>query len=607
MAEENDAKDPFEEARGLRKKYKYAEAVDAYKKALADLEQSGKSAPPEVYSDMGEAFEGLRRYREAIDCYQKAATQYDKQVCEARCKYANLTARQKSATENNDELKAKQEAHDELEKAEGDYVDTCNDMGSAYQSLGQYDEAIEQFRLAIKRGEKYPYAHHNLATVFQLQGRYHEAMTKFRDAEQRYRKLAGKAKEEKWVGHFLYFGNLLHEVFGDFAGAAEAYEAGLKVDGDHTGILTSQVALYLERRDECVKERNANSLAARSASEKAKNSLTKILSITDDFETLITMGELALTVEEYGKAEDPLTEAFSKNEAFDADVKKSARPATDLGVLCMRREEFKEAIQHFETAVEMEIYDLSMRSNLAEAYLKDKQLEEAEKQFQRVLQTAPDHVESRIGLARVYAAFGETGDPDMYDAAIDQYSKAITLAMRNTGSKRLKKKELAAVLYSRGYARVKFCEASKSKDRGLLYPARVDFSDSLEMDPELFKAKRAVDKIDKVLPRRTPQGLLEKWGPLVILGFSTFVFLLSQLGIVLSFMDKSKPPLLGALDQARYLHVNEYVALTFGSLLLMVASCYLPQLLKLKVPGIELEKTVVDQTTSVGTVGISKD
>lgn len=162
------------------------------------------------------------------------------------------------------------------------------------------------------------------------------------------------------------------------------------------------------------------------------------------------MGELALTVEEYGKAEDPLTEAFSKNEAFDADVKKSARPATDLGVLCMRREEFKEAIQHFETAVEMEIYDLSMRSNLAEAYLKDKQLEEAEKQFQRVLQTAPDHVESRIGLARVYAAFGETGDPDMYDAAIDQYSKAITLAMRNTGSKRLKKKELAAVLYSRG-------------------------------------------------------------------------------------------------------------------------------------------------------------
>lgn len=127
------------------------------------------------------------------------------------------------------------------------------------------------------------------------------------------------------------------------------------------------------------------------------------------------------------------------------------------------------------------------------------------------------------------------------------------------------------------------------------------------MDPELFKAKRAVDKIDKVLPRRTPQGLLEKWGPLVILGFSTFVFLLSQLGIVLSFMDKSKPPLLGALDQARYLHVNEYVALTFGSLLLMVASCYLPQLLKLKVPGIELEKTVVDQTTSVGTVGISKD
>jgi hypothetical protein len=37
-----------------------------------------------------------------------------------------------------------------------------------------------------------------------------------------------------------------------------------------------------------------------------------------------------------------------------------------------------------------------------------------------------------------------------------------------------------------------------------------------------------------------------------------------------------------------------------------VASCYLPQLLKLKVPGIELEKTAVDQITTLGPVGISK-
>jgi hypothetical protein len=46
--------------------------------------------------------------------------------------------------------------------------------------------------------------------------------------------------------------------------------------------------------------------------------------------------------------------------------------------------------------------------------------------------------------------------------------------------------------------------------------------------------------------------------------------------------------------------------LTVGALIFMVAGLYLPQLLKLKVAGIELEKRVVDQITTSGTLGISK-
>ena len=38
-----------------------------------------------------------------------------------------------------------------------------------------------------------------------------------------------------------------------------------------------------------------------------------------------------------------------------------------------------------------------------------------------------------------------------------------------------------------------------------------------------------------------------------------------------------------------------YTALTFGSLLFMVAGLYLPKVLKLKVPGIELEKASLDR------------
>ena len=49
-----------------------------------------------------------------------------------------------------------------------------------------------------------------------------------------------------------------------------------------------------------------------------------------------------------------------------------------------------------------------------------------------------------------------------------------------------------------------------------------------------------------------------------------------------------------------------YIALTFASLLFMVVGLYLPQVLKLKVAGIELEKSNVDQAETGGTLGISK-
>jgi hypothetical protein len=49
-----------------------------------------------------------------------------------------------------------------------------------------------------------------------------------------------------------------------------------------------------------------------------------------------------------------------------------------------------------------------------------------------------------------------------------------------------------------------------------------------------------------------------------------------------------------------------YVLLTFGSLMFILAGLTLAQLLKLKVAGIELEKSAVDQITTSGGLGISK-
>jgi hypothetical protein len=100
------------------------------------------------------------------------------------------------------------------------------------------------------------------------------------------------------------------------------------------------------------------------------------------------------------------------------------------------------------------------------------------------------------------------------------------------------------------------------------------------------------EKTEKRLSRFSPQWLTEKVGPLVISGLSLLIFFASQVGFYIAHSKKD--------------YIGYYALFTFGSLIFMVAGLYLPQILKLKVAGIELEKSSVDQITTSGTLGISK-
>ena len=106
--------------------------------------------------------------------------------------------------------------------------------------------------------------------------------------------------------------------------------------------------------------------------------------------------------------------------------------------------------------------------------------------------------------------------------------------------------------------------------------------------------------------RLTSHTRAERLIPLLIFVFSIGVFFLIQVIFVASFFDRAKFPRFDFLVQAQHLTITEYIAVTFGALVLMVAGSYLPQLLKLKVPGVELEKAAVDQITTLGPIGISK-
>jgi len=307
---------------------------------------------------------------------------------------------------------------------------------------------------------------------------------------------------------------------------------------------------------------------------------------SDQFSDLLRLGNLHIVMEEYEKAEEVLQKAQKKNE-------KSAEVMSALGMVCQRRKRFKKAVQCFEAAVRQDPEDFKLRSNLAEAYLKAKRVEEAEKEYQKILRITPNHVESQIGMGEVYTAMGDEGEEEMYGAGLEHYTAALKLADSPARSKRLRRKELAALHYSRGYARVKHYEAADaSKDVKLLHNALKDFKECERKDPDHHKAKRAVARLKERLRFFSGEHIRDVVAPLVIFFLSALAFLAIQGSFYFKFPAE--------------IDVKLYVPMTFGLLMFMVAGIYLPQILRLKVGSIELEKSSIDQVRPSGTLEISK-
>jgi hypothetical protein len=103
----------------------------------------------------------------------------------------------------------------------------------------------------------------------------------------------------------------------------------------------------------------------------------------------------------------------------------------------------------------------------------------------------------------------------------------------------------------------------------------------------------AIDKLEKRLYHFSRRSALERIGPWLLTLLSLVVFFLSQANFFLGMPGKQ-------------IDTGYYVLLTFGSLMFILAGLTLAQLLKLKVAGIELEKSAVDQITTSGGLGISK-
>jgi hypothetical protein len=204
-------------------------------------------------------------------------------------------------------------------------------------------------------------------------------------------------------------------------------------------------------------------------------------------------------------------------------------------------------------------------------------------------------VEAHIGLGELYLDLGESQeDENLFALARDHFGKALDLAKSEHGSKRLSAAERAKVLYQRGYARVAMYEqGGQAPDDSLLRDARRDFRECLRCDPQHYKASRAAAKIDERRGRWSAEHMAERVAPYLVGVGALLMFVLAQTSLLLE----------GPITK---IDVAAYSTLSFGALLFVAAGLFLPRVLKLKVGGLELEKSVVEQVTVSTGLGIHK-
>lgn len=564
--------------------------------------------------------------------------------------------------------------YDEGFKGQPDDFDILFAKVLLLMEMNRYQEAISVLETIVKARPEHPYANHNLAAITHDRGRYEEAWGKWMHAIKVYKQqgsLLTRAIEEgknadsnEIYNHAAILFYVLHKPDE----AEKILKEGRDFNPNNTLILNLLATVYWENKDELT-DLDAESIRRKiefhkqgmECFQKAERLLQDRSKRYPNYSLLVELGDLYLLHEDYAKARLCFEQARDRDSA-------AYLPYAKLGVIDLRERQPDKAIPLLCEAQKRNPDDLDIKISLAEAYLRAEKLSEAETAYRQVLNLAPNHVQSSIGLGELYSVLGDK-DPDRYSEAIDLFSKALELADNEKArSKYLKKTEKAAVHYQIGYARVQCYESSGiRRDTTLLKLAEKEFDQCIALNPSHQKARRAKEKIERCWVYFKRDRLTETVGPRSIYRMSIAVFLAVQIAFflgplfnqpsfrvsdrsvkavqedltaeqleglkalenrsfshemlsktlqslpgnvvdtVLQNADISKP-----IENAPELPVGYYALLTFGSLLFMVVGLYLPQILKLKVAGIELEKSSIDQAAvgdqsfAGGTLGVSK-
>jgi tetratricopeptide (TPR) repeat protein len=428
-------------------------------------------------------------------------------------------------------------------------------------------------------------------------GGWHEAVKAYREL------LGDKLDDLGYPQEAYYFGTILQEIFLTREEAARWYKAVVDKQPHHAEAWLQLALLYQEMADQGGK----SGIEAHSRLPVTLARATKVLQAklggVDKADVLYKLGSLHLGTGDLIQADERLREAETyckPREPLMADIR------WKRGVLQSRWKNYEKSLEYLQTAARLRRDSLKLKADLGEVYLKLERSADAETEYIKVLKLAPENVEALIGLAQVYIELAEQGDADYFVKAEQHLSSAIKHGTDETGSKRLAGSELGQLYYLHGYILVKLFETDlKSKawwsNAWRLFSAERDIRKCVQYDPEHIKAAQALEKL-KTGRQQQLWRPLELLGPLLLCVLATIVFTLAQI----SFFFPDARVFGAGLKSALSDSPGYYALTTFGALTFFIAGLYLPQILKLKVGAITLEKASVEQIAAPLSLGLKR-
>ena len=139
--------------------------------------------------------------------------------------------------------------------------------------------------------------------------------------------------------------------------------------------------------------------------ELAEQTLTELLAIEDTFAVRIALAEVLI---ERNERLDEAEEHLHRARTFTSDPADESHIELHLGEIAMEREQFEEALQHYQRVVELEPDNPAAWIDLAEAHKKLGNFEEAEANYRRAIAMEPANPDHYYSLSTMFIEQSQT-------------------------------------------------------------------------------------------------------------------------------------------------------------------------------------------------------